>query len=252
MIGKFFYKNIKTTAFILSLFYLLTACSIQPRISQQIDLKQEYSNAITDAEVVEPLEISKDLIAIVPWDTNLVWKDNAENKRLLVVTWTSWNGYDEKIGQTMELSREIWVTAAPELKNFCKKQKLKKEKITLRLEQLLGLPPGNGKTKFVEMWVSPNDLFRPSPDPEISDHEAELDFPASNLFLTVDENYISWFNNLKENSYEDNGYPWTRLGYTYDWGNPSNEIGLSEFVIRKGATVEIHSVTMTLDYCQWN
>ena len=27
-------------------------------------------------------------------------------------------------------------------------------------------------------------------------------------------------------------YPWTRLGYTYDWGNPRNLVGLSEFVLR--------------------
>ena len=58
----------------------------------------------------------------------------------------------------------------------------------------------------------------------------------------------NWFNRLKSESYGENGYPWTRLGYTYDWGNPKGEVGLSEFIIKSGATIKIHSVIGTLDY----
>jgi hypothetical protein len=160
----------------------------------------------------------------------------------------------------MVLPQELWVTTVPELRNFCKRAGLVPDNTTIRLEQLLGLPPGAGKTKFVELWVKPKDLFRPSPDPEISDHEAGLDFPVSDEFVKVDREYKRWFTCvgtntsskycLKEKSYGKDGYPWTRLGYTYDWGNPDNEIGLSEFVVRKGATVEIQSVWPTLDYCR--
>ena len=32
---------------------------------------------------------------------------------------------------------------------------------------------------------------------------------------------------------------WTQLGYTYDWGNPYNEIGVSEFVVKPGTTIRI-------------
>ena len=32
-------------------------------------------------------------------------------------------------------------------------------------------------------------------------------------------------------------YPWTRLGYTYDWGNTTDHEGVSEFVIVPGTTV---------------
>lgn len=39
-----------------------------------------------------------------------------------------------------------------------------------------------------------------------------------------------------------------RLGYTYDWGSLKTEAGASEFVIRKGAEVEVESVTKTIDY----
>jgi hypothetical protein len=117
-----------------------------------------------------------------------------------------------------------------------------RDHLPLRLEQLLGLPPAKGYTKFVELWVDPDDLFRPSPDPEVTDTVAQLDFPAG-----VSAEHRSW--------YEENlntTYPWTRLGYTYDWGNPASEVGLSEFVIRKGAAVTIRSVTPTNAYALSN
>jgi hypothetical protein len=51
-------------------------------------------------------------------------------------------------------------------------------------------------------------------------------------------------------SHEKQVYPWTQLGYTYDWGNPESEVGLSEFVIRKGSTVVIKSVSNLDEYCR--
>lgn len=212
-------------------------------------LQQAYLQAVQDAATVEPQEISKNLIPIVETNTDLVWEGQPGSRRVLVLTWTSWNGYDDKMGQSIVTTRETWVTAAPGLKNFCTHYAADSAKLTLRLEQLLGLPPNNGKTKFVEMWVTPQDLFRPAPDPEISDQEAGLTFPQSK-FLTVSEAYVSWFNDLSSQSYGENGYPWTRLGYTYDWGNPNSEVGLSEFVINTGATIEIEGVTNTQEYCK--
>ena len=212
------------------------------------DPQQAYSQAIRDAAVAEPDEISKNLVAIIPSNDALQW--NRATGEVLVVTWTSWDGYDDHVGGSMPLAREVWITVVPEMVAFCREQQIEPSQVTLRLEQVLGLPPGNGKTKFVEMWVAPDDLFRPAPDPAISDHEAELDFPVSNRFVTISKDYQQWFNDLARTSYGANGYPWTRLGYTYDWGNPESEIGLSEFVIRSGAVVKIHSVTGTSDYCR--
>ncbi|MCL4692577.1 MAG: hypothetical protein KJ060_08715, partial [Candidatus Hydrogenedentes bacterium] len=132
--------------------------------------------------------------------------------------------------------------------DVCKRLALNDSRMTLRAEQLLGLPPHDGKTRFVEFWVDPSDLFRPSPDPAVTDHEAELDFPGSELFVTVSSEYVDWYESQVAISYGPDGYPWTRLGYTYDWGNPLTEVGLSEFVIRTGATVTVKSVTLNADY----
>ncbi len=217
--------------------------------AQIADPQQAYLNAVKDAEIAEPAEISTGLISILESNQNLVWQGESGQKQVLLLTWTSWNGYDDKVGQAITTTRETWVTAVPELKDFCTAYNASADNLTLRLEQLLGLPPHNGKTRFVEIWAAPQDLFRPSPDPEITDHEAQLDFPASK-YLTVSQEHVAWINNLKSQSYGENGYPWTRLGYTYDWGNPQSEVGLSEFVINPGATVTINAVTATADYCQ--
>ncbi|WP_461537615.1 hypothetical protein [Spongorhabdus nitratireducens] len=210
-------------------------------------LNKAYQAAVEDAKTAEPDEISFDLTAISRTNKNLVWKE-ASKEKLLAVTWTGWNGYDKKVNDSMTLSRDVWVTVAPQLQAFCKDLTSSDADKSLRLEQLMGLPPNGGKTRFVQLWVSPQDMFRPSPDPSVSDHEAELNFPVS-AGMEVSESHKKWINDLKESSYGTNGYPWTRLGYTYDWGNPDSEVGLSEFVIKAGATVEIESTSDIKNYC---
>ena len=170
--------------------------------------------------------------------------------RVLTVTWTSWAGYDGLVGQNTALAREVWVTAVPELQDAMALDALtlKSRDRKLRLEQMLGLPPGGTKDRFVELWASPDDLFRPSADPEISDCVAELTFPTSPDYVTVSDTHRAWYASLVATSYLEGGYPWTRLGYTYDWNPDTDEVGLSEFVIRAGADVGVASVTPTEQY----
>jgi len=165
------------------------------------------------------------------------------------------------------------VTVAPEIKNFFGINVPQ----PLRIAQLLGLPPeyavaGDPKEAkyMLELWVSPQDLFRPCPDTEISDTVCETSFPMD-TFRMLDLNnkvrategaeygvfktYSSWFNNRTRNVYTTSSspYPWTRLGYTYDWGS-SNHTGLSEFVVHgrkadgSGISVGIKSVKTTTEY----
>ena len=61
--------------------------------------------------------------------------------------------------------------------------------------------------------------------------------------------YEEWFTDRKNTIYYgDHPYPWTGLGYTYDWGDPGCEVGLSEFVILGGSTVGVQDVVPTADY----
>jgi hypothetical protein len=214
------------------------------------ELQQAYLMAVKDAEKAEPSEISRRLTPIVDHNPDLIWQGKRGESRLLVVTLTAPDKYDDKVPDQIAKG-DVWVTVVPELRNYCKELNLSSEKLTLRLKQLLGLSHKTIKTDMVEIWTDPADLFRPSPDPEITDREAELDFPRSGNFLTVGCDHRRWFNRKRDRSYSigNHPYPWTRLGYTYDWCNPQSEIGLSEFVIKKGAQIQIHSVAKVGDYC---
>ena len=207
-----------------------------------VDLAQLYAAALQDAKVAEPSEIVDTLTAITPDNAALTWQED----RVLVVTWTSWKGYDGLVGQETTLRREVWVTAVPQLQNFCQSYAATDTTpLILRLEQLLGLPVNNGKTRFVQMWVNPADMLRPSPDGEVDDTVAD---PSQQEY----EFHRDWFNlQLSLQAYDDpsKGYPWTRLGYTYDWGNPESEVGLSEFVIAAGSTVAVEQVVENALYC---
>lgn len=208
-------------------------------------LDRSYSQAIRDASVAEEAEISRDLWAITPENPDIFWQNNETKDKVLLVTWTSWDGYDDREGSEMELSRDVWTTVVPQVRKFCQDLTLDPKSQSLRLEQLLGLPPHDGKTKFVEMWAKLEDIFRPCPDADIDDTQCDLEFRDP-----VDPQHQDWMLELESSSYGEEGYPWTRLGYTYDWGNLTTEVGSSEFVIKSGATVEIEFVTTTEDYCQ--
>lgn len=219
----------------------------------EMDIPQTYAAALQDAKVAEPSEIYEGLTAITPDNGELTWQ--ADTGRILMVTWTSWNGYDTLVGQETTLGRETWVTATPQLQTFCQSyEPTAAMPLTLRLEGLLGLPPNNGKTRMVTMWVDPADMFRPAPDGEIDDSVAELELPGPDRFASQQEYefHRDWYNlQLSLQNYDDpsKGYPWTRLGYTYDWANPDSEIGLSEFVIAANSKVTIDQVYMTEAYC---
>jgi len=143
---------------------------------------------------------------------------------------------------------DIWITTAPELYNRMHNYKLNYSDVYLRLKQLSGLPPNSDYSYFVEFWVKPEDLFRPCPDEEITDGTCQLCFPEK-----TDSTHIRWINENRVSRYYPcdlyNKYPWTQLGYTYDWA-PQNEthVGLSEFVIKENANVVVEAIYTTEEY----
>jgi len=232
---------------------------------------QRYLEAVKDAQTATPAEISRNLVAIGK-ATNRIrvrWDGEPDRSRVLVLTWTGKPYYDGYVGRdyVLPLDANIWVTVVPELKSFAASHG--GDVSVRRVEQLLGLPPESGKDRFVEIWVHPIDLFRPSPDPEVGDHEAEVEFRDGNSrFVTLNDGasivewdselgrdvtytYREWFTHRTNTIYSGAyPYPWTRLGYTYDWGKSKNHVGLSELVIVGGSTIGIKSVTVNHEYLQ--
>jgi len=97
-----------------------------------------------------------------------------------------------------------------------------------RLKEMLGLPPNSVYSYFVELWVRPADLFRPCSDTETGDSVCSLCFPAN-----ADPTYVAWINKNRIDRYYQcdlySKYPWTQLGYTYDW-NYKNKLHLVYFL----------------------
>jgi len=196
-----------------------------------------------------PGKVCTDLIPIVPENTNLIWKNISGENYILVVTWKqNISYYEPYLDSTFYNTGKypLWVTTAPELL-----QRMKKEKprdADLRLKQLLGLPPNSVYSYFVECWVKPEDLFRPCPDNEITDGQCDLCFSEQ-----TDPTHIAWMNDNRISRYYQcalyEKYPWTQLGYTYDW-NPQNRshVGLSEFVIGNDKKIKINAIYSTQDY----
>jgi hypothetical protein len=208
-----------------------------------LTLDQMYQNGIEDAMVAKSSEVYSGLTPLVESNHNLNWTGEAGNRSVLVVTFTKYvSSYP--VGQVVNASwGDTWVTVVPEIKAFFKTSVDANTNTTVRALQVLGLPPNSSDTHFVELWVNLQSLFRPAPDNEIMDTAAQLAFPAS---ATAD--YKAWFNSNIIYSYFPERYPWTRLGYTYDWGNLDSHVGLSEFVIKQNSLVVVESVTSIQDY----
>jgi hypothetical protein len=239
------------------------------RFCERDTLSKKYQRALRDAFEPDYSEVYHHLTQISSTNNNLIW--NNDSTRLLVATWTrfpqSFTGSNND--SLLTFWGETWVTVVPELHDFCKKLHLTDEDLILRLEQLHGLPSHNWRTAdgseikslthIVEMWVRPDDLFRPCLDAQISDSECFVKVTDSSLVTPeqqkwIDDQIEARFNRegLKTKDFlcRINGHPFTRLGYTYDWGNPDTEIGLSEFVLDSGVVVNVQSVKTTREYCR--
>lgn len=202
----------------------------------------EYSMSPTQSEIYT------DLVSITPQNNDLIRKSNGE-EYILVVSWKQDISYYEPYLDSAYYNTgkyPMWVTTAPELLQRMKKENA--EDVNLRLKQLLGLPPNSIYSYFVEFWVKPDDLFRPCPDNEITDSKCDLCFPEN-----TDSSYVSWINANRVSRYYQcdlyKKYPWTQLGYTYDWNaDNKSHVGLSEFVIGDNKNIIIKAIYSTNDY----
>lgn len=59
----------------------------------------------------------------------------------------------------------------------------------------------------------------------------------------------AFFASLYESSYSLDGAPWTRLGYTYDWGG-SSRFGASEYMLTTGTHYDVQSTSTITGYCR--
>ncbi len=169
------------------------------------------------------------------------------------------------------------------------------DQLTLRLEQRLGLPPVPKYTRLVELTIDPgqfysakNDesgpkLFRPCADPSLDTDSCKLASDPSlqapdpkkpdslyrppressevDAALTIQSGLRAhqyWFLGKYYWSFAsvpEHQYPWTSLGYTFDWAQKEDgsddfvRRGEDEYVIQGGTKLKFVSSTPTLEYC---
>ncbi|MBD2139191.1 hypothetical protein H6F32_16810 [Anabaena sp. FACHB-1237] len=224
-------------------------------------LNQTLAKSIEDAKQPNSDEVVNNLWALSPENTKIKWRENNGKIEYLMSTWkySSNPSRDWPIGSQKSLAYQTWFTAVPEVKEFCQKYQATDANIpdnielSLRLQQYLGLILNkySTKTDFIEMWVKAEDLSRPCIDPEINDTTCNLlPLPVPDSSPIIKTIYSNSYSNAKQEY-----YPWTGLGYTYDWGNTEKpHQGPSEFIINptveKPVEVEVVSVTPTAEYCR--
>ena len=227
---------------------LLMSCIVTP--------EDRFDRAVADAAVVEEKDIHNGLVAVTPGNPDLVWDES--KTRVLVVMWKSKKNFDDFYkGKTRTDPSEAyltWVTTAPEVqafgKGYLKRYPLASaDEVILRLKQYLGLKPEWTYDLFVEMWVKPEDMFRPCTDPEIDDTVCNIGFSDPEPRIRGIPCYSCFYKNLYFEDFRTRpGIPWTGMGYTYDWGSPIAPFGASEFILVPGAEYEIVRVANTMAY----
>jgi len=225
-------------------------------------LETQFRAAILDAQHAEPHEIVAELFAITPYNPELVWRAYGDRQQVLVITWMSESKLEDTFPGTAVADmaaglegaapeqRDIWVTAAPQVQTACRGWGLTGDALELRLKQYLGLNASWTYYGLAGLWVDPQHLYRPCPDPEIGDTSCTLSgVPEGSYGAEVPAAFSEWFARMRAGSYGANGAPWTRLGYTYDWGDTATDVGASEYLIAPGAPVTLSFISSPEVYC---
>jgi hypothetical protein len=240
-------KNIITIFIGLFVFFINFGCTkdtIQSSPAPQLNLENLYQASISDAMIADSSEICDTLWQINHTNSNLEWKTINGEEYLLVGNFNKYPGTYSDTSLTNSWGL-IWVFIPDQFSKRMKSTTYMANDTLLRMRQLLGLPPNNQNNYIVELWVKPEDLFRPAADSEIDDQKAGLYFPAN-----ADTNYVKWFNQNIYDSYFSNWthYPWTRLGYSYDWSGYKSEVGISEFCIKTASLLYVKKLSLATKY----
>jgi hypothetical protein len=249
-------RNMKLKALMFVLLLMLLPLMQQSASAQaaqrgadESDILTAYNNSIYDAAVYK----FSNLRPLKP----LVFDPVTHTATVVTLT-----DYPYRVGTTTLPAAPrpvyLWVTAVPEVKDICQGYT---SELKLRLQQLLGLHPGETFNDFVVIEVRQGDIFRPTTNPDptstfpcacpVTANCGEV-FPAG-----VDPAHVNWLANQMLSSYVISestlipvGYPWTRLGYTYNWRPGADKYGASEYVIKPGSTIKVTQVIPYRQYCR--
>ena len=209
-------------------------------------LEALYQDAVHDAVFAEPDEIQP--LVCVEQDCALVTFNQTKDKVLML----NFNNYPESYIAGKPFACKygaVWTFTDKEIIKWYK-ECADKDKVAdwpLRFRQLMGMPPQKECKCVTALWTRPADLRRPAYQTDITKQIAPDKLSTKN----VSEDIRDWFKDNIIWSYFDSAYPWTRLGYTYDWADNGKEYGLSEFLILKDSVVDVEWTKTQEEFLEW-
>lgn len=219
----------------------------------QPTMEMLYDQSITDAMVADSSEVIDTLWPVKPDNQQLQWKTINGQSYVLAATFMRFPGSYPAGDSISNTWGESWVFIPAQMKGKLGPGLNPSSDTIQRICQLLGLPPRNGRsnTHIAEIWVRPEQLVRPAGNPAINTTSA-----GAALVGNTTAWYSNWFNGNIIYSYyhtlqsaTDYHYPWTRLGYTYDWApDASSEVGLSEYVLQPSSGIWVEKVQTAGDF----
>ncbi len=255
-----------------NLVFLIVGVSLfenESRVGEQETVLHRSANisvfqaAIDDASYTGPERVNHQLL---PIEKNhlLKWEEFEGEPWVKVLLWLNEATYQERFGQidkeenpisgTFHTPEELpteFVTLVPQVQQFCRRLANDATfQVDYRLKQYLGLNPNHRYARMVELWVPPQDLFRPCPDPETDDRFCHTERSPKGVTVRNIEDYQGFLRKLSLDAYKPDGRPWTRLGYTYDWAYGVQGVGASEYMMIPGARYRFAGSRTTDEYCQ--
>lgn len=199
-----------------------------------------WQAAMADAVFSEDSEVME-LVCLTRDDPQVIWDEAGE--RVLLVTWHDYEQPCEP-GDPLEY-QDIWATSLGEMTAWYRENGSGVTDWDLRFAQLLGMPDDGSCTRFSAFWISPSQVIRPA---YVTDVTAQMENGYDRM---TDPEYRAWFDDNILYSYFESEYPWTRLGYTYDWSGGDSAYGLTEFLVEDGSQAEIAFTCSTRDFVDW-
>lgn len=244
---SFFKKKVFTpfvTVLLCALFavsaFLVTYFTVRP--DKSLSLSELYAAAVADSVKAEPDEIFR-LVLLNEQSDMVTWHEDGERVLLL-----SWNDDPEVFVEdsTVTLSGELWTFTDKEIKSWYDGVAGSVTDWNLRLKQLIGLPPSSAYTHISAFWVDVSRVIRPAYQTDVTKQVDENCLENSPLGA-----HEAWFNDNIVYSYCISDYPWTRMGYTYDWAAGGDEYGLTEFLVLDGTEAEVEYTKTTEEFIRY-
>jgi len=213
-------------------------------------LREDYKAAVENAQAGSCEDI-RPLVVIDSNSDKVTWNID-KNKVLMIAAHASPGLYDNDA--SVKLGEDLRVFSDGEFLAWFKANRKGVRNWPLRLRQLLGLPREENITHFTMFWVDPKDMFRPAYKPDVTSSEMDCRFEGEDD-TTLDSLGMwlrNWFDDTWDKNYKSKKpYPWTRLGYTYDWGSKGERYGLSEFLVRGESTVIVQTTKDEKSFVKW-